>query len=250
MNRWILEEPESLSDETRCSGLGVEEGTEPGGGRSDGGATDALTPEDESACEIGDERVNKVATLHGDAAIEGDWDLHDDGDKVSSTEPIDLDDHNEVNTRDVSDINVDAADSSEGDLTELAALHRRLTRLEARLHVGTVARQATSASKKRKQSTSASPYAKRLKDNRIVNISTTRAYVYWDDSSERCAYTWTRGRGGRCWVRDEELEDREEVDGKYLTMSVENRANADWLPLRCDLTGAFRFSRGGERWKP
>ncbi|KAJ4224618.1 hypothetical protein NW757_014317 [Fusarium falciforme] len=103
-----------------------------------------------------------------------------------------------------------------GDLTELAALHRRLTRLEARLHVGTVARQATSASKKRKQSTSASPYAKRLKDNRIVNISTTRAYVYWDDSSERCAYTWTRGRGGRCWVRDEELEDREEVDGKYL----------------------------------
>jgi len=101
------------------------------------------------------------------------------------------------------------------DLAELAALHRCLTRLEARLHVGTVARQATSASKKRRQSTSASPYAKRLKDNRIVNISTTQAYVYWDDSSERCAYIWTRGRGGRCWVRDEELED-EEVDGKYL----------------------------------
>lgn len=103
-----------------------------------------------------------------------------------------------------------------GDLAELAALHRCLTRLEARLHVGTVARQATSASKKRKQSTSVSPYAKRLKDSRIVNVSTTQAYVYWDDSSERCADTWTRGRGGRCWVRDEELEDGEEVDRKYL----------------------------------
>lgn len=146
--------------------------------RSDGGATDALTPEDESACEIGNERVNKVATIHGDAAVEGDWDLHDDGDEVSSTEPIDLDDHHEVNTRDVSDINVHAADSLERGISPSWPLSTDALLDLKHGSMGTVARQATSASRKRKQSTSASPYAKRLKDNRIINISTTQGYVY------------------------------------------------------------------------
>ncbi|KAK7408617.1 hypothetical protein QQX98_009219 [Neonectria punicea] len=159
-------------------------------------ATDAFTSEDESACEIGDEHVTKAATPYIDAAVEV--------------------------------------------LDELAALRSRVTRLEAQVHLGDVACKARST-KKRKRSTSKSPYTRRLKGH-LVNISATRAYIYWDDTSERCAYTWRRGRGGHCWVKDEELEldDREEVDGGYLlcyatNLSVEIRANADWLPIEVRL---------------
>lgn len=64
-----------------------------------------------------------------------------------------------------------------------------------------------------------------------------RACVQWDGDSEVWEYAWQRGRDGRrCWVRDLGAGKREEVDGGYLlcyasSISIDIRANADWLPI-------------------
>jgi hypothetical protein len=161
---------------------------------------------------------------HKDIVGCGDWDLYDD--EVSRTEPIDLD-------QDYS--NAPGLPSLRDIVVELGALRDRVAQLEAQQLARSACR-AQSSSKKRTRTTSAGPRAKRRKDNTIVNISATRAYVQWDDTSERCLYTWKRGRGGHCWVGGDEGGEREEVDGEYLlccatTTSVEIRANSDWLPI-------------------
>jgi hypothetical protein len=79
---------------------------------------------------------------------------------------------------------------------EVAALRDRVAELEAQLHLKSVACQSTTPSKKRKRSAPTS--RRRAKASRTVNISATRAYVYWDESSDLCTYTWKRGRTGYC----------------------------------------------------
>ncbi|KAL6406270.1 hypothetical protein AUP68_10441 [Ilyonectria robusta] len=181
------------------------------------------------------ERVATDTTPHEDAEAGCDWDLHDDGDEVSGPEPIDLD-LNDSDALCATDVAVGDSLSSKDIAAELAALRDRVTLLEAQMHLGPVTHQASSPSRKRKQNTSAGPRAKKLHGNRIVNISATRVYMYWNDTSERCTYTWTRGRDGRCWVGGDEAGESEEVDGEVLlccasALAIEVRANANWLPI-------------------
>ncbi|RYP69689.1 hypothetical protein DL771_005968 [Monosporascus sp. 5C6A] len=151
--------------------------------RSHNSATDASTPEDRSSCEIGGKRVITAATPHEDTAARADWGLHNDGDEASSTEPIDLDHHSGISTPDTPDANV----------AEVTALRNRVTQPEARLCLGSITCQATSTSKKRKRKRKRSgvprqaPGAKRPKDSRIVNITATRACVYWNDILENAS---------------------------------------------------------------
>lgn len=115
---------------------------------------------------------------------------------------------------------------------EVAALRNRLAEVEERLQVGSDACHSKSPSKKRKRNALTSH--RRVKANHTVNISATKAYVYWHDSSDFLTYTWRRGRGDYCWVSDEEEEREEQINREYLlcyaaSMSIEVRANADWL---------------------
>jgi hypothetical protein len=72
--------------------------------------------------------------------------------------------------------------------------------------------------------------------------------MYWNASSEFSTYTWRRGQGDYCWISDREGEKAEEVDGEYLlcfatSLSIEVRANADWLPIE------LKFNEKTERFE-
>ena len=199
----------------------------------DTSATHAPTPEAGGACEVGDEPVDNATTPHDDAVEGHEWSVQRDGEEDSTKKTINPD-HNDVAA-------TPSTDLAPGDLiksftAELAALRSRVTQLESQQSLYSTACAVKTPSKKRKQKPPANHRTKRAKRDHIVNISTTRVYVHWDETSERCAYTWRRGRGGRCWVSDDGVEERREVDGEFLMccatdMSVEIRANADWLPI-------------------
>ncbi|KAM9877570.1 hypothetical protein VDGL01_08306 [Verticillium dahliae] len=127
-------------------------------------------------------------------------------------------------------------DSRESIITEITALRDRLTQLEAKINSGSHILQGTNPLGKRKQIASVHPYSKKLKKNHSVNISATRAYLQGVDVSESWVYSWQRGRGARCWVREVGAGKREEVDGGYLMcfgsdLFIDIRVNADWLPI-------------------
>ncbi|KAK7420719.1 hypothetical protein QQZ08_010254 [Neonectria magnoliae] len=180
--------------------------------------TSSPPPEEGDARAGGDEGI----------ATDREWDLDDESPRTEPADPAREDSH--------APGPMDPRHASLGDIfVELAALSGRVAQLEA-WKDSHVACQARSLSKKRSRTTSAGPRAKRRKNNTTVNISATRAFVKWDDTSERCLYTWKRGRDGHCWARAAGGEAHEEVDGEYLlcratTLSVELRANADWLPI-------------------
>jgi hypothetical protein len=152
--------------------------------------------------------------------------LHGDGEEGSAMEAINLD-HNSVNTVGTLSIDLEPANPLRSVIAELTALQSRVTQLEAQLGPGSIAREAKSPSKKRKRNASGIRGTKRVKPNQVLNISTTSVYVYWNETPERCAYTWKRGRGGRCWVSD----DREYLLCCATEMSIGIRTNADWLPI-------------------
>ncbi|KAG7112290.1 hypothetical protein HYQ46_001514 [Verticillium longisporum] len=121
-------------------------------------------------------------------------------------------------------------------IAEIAALREQLTRLEARIDSKTVALPGMSPPRKRKRIASTVSYLKKPKIAHSVNISATRVCLQSDSGSESRVYSWQRGRGGRCWVRDEGAGRRDEEDGEYLlcfgsNISIDVRVNADWLPI-------------------
>ncbi|CRK05686.1 hypothetical protein BN1723_001611 [Verticillium longisporum] len=144
-----------------------------------------------------DKELNLHDTSMDDEAI--DFDLNDDTDALSL-----------LNTTMV------PVDNYEGVIAEIAALRERLTQLETKIDASTM--------------------PKKSKTIHSVSISATRVYLQSDDGSESWAYSWQRGRGGRCWVRDEGAGRRDEVDGEFLLcfaadFSIDVRVNADWLPI-------------------
>ncbi|KAM0646805.1 hypothetical protein ACHAO3_008398 [Verticillium nonalfalfae] len=192
---------------------------------------DAPTPGVEHRWKISDKSVTPDATPRDDTIKGPDSVEDDDGDDDSTVESVHLD-HNSVDagTSTIAEV----ANTVRGLAVEVAALRNRLAEVEAQLQLGSVACQSTRPSKKRKRSAPTS--RRRVKVGRTINISATRAYLYWNDLSEFSTYTWRRGRGDYCWVSDEEGEKAEEIDGEYLlcygtSMSIEVRANADWLPI-------------------
>ncbi|KAH8746011.1 hypothetical protein F5883DRAFT_654245 [Diaporthe sp. PMI_573] len=160
--------------------------------QSDIGVTGSLPPEEGVAREMDDRGVAIDVTPHDDAAGR-DWNLRED--ETSRTEPVDLD-QDESHASGLPD---DTCTSLRDIIVELGALRDRVAQLEAQQHLHSACH-APSPSKKRHRTASASPRAKRRKNDKIVNISATRAYVQWDDTPERRLYTWKRGRGGYCWV--------------------------------------------------
>lgn len=95
----------------------------------------------------------------------------------------------------------------------------------------------TSHSTKRKQYASPSPPRKRQRKAREVNIRATRAWLQFDDEPEPLAYIWRNGRSGHTgrWMSSAR-HGNEQVDGAHLLLygadlSVELRANGDWLPV-------------------
>ena len=92
----------------------------------------------------------------------------------------------------------------------------------------------TDQPKKRKRDTMALPEE--------VNVTATRAWITWDDQSDTCMYTWKRGQSGRCWVTEAGRDTSGEVEGEYLllagsALTVEIRANFDWLPIKVQWNG-------------
>ncbi|KAL9948560.1 hypothetical protein ACHAO5_001660 [Verticillium nonalfalfae] len=150
-----------------------------------------------------------------------------------------------------------SADDRKDVIAEIAALREQLTRLEARIDPSTEGLPHTSPSGKRKRVTAKVSRSKKPKNSHLVNISASRACLQSDDGLESWVYSWQRGRGGRCWVRDEGAGRRDEADGEYLLcfasdMSIDVRVNADWLPItmrfnaRKDVFEGFE-SIGGRR---
>jgi hypothetical protein len=211
-----------------------------GEGIPDGAANDAKTdidavaraPEAEHDWKLSDALVAPDTTLRDDRIEEPDSVVYNDGDNNSTVEAVYLD-HNGVDSGTSTTI-VEVGNTVRDLAVEDAALRDRLVEVETQLHLSSVACLSTSPSKKRKRSAPTS--RKRVKVGSTVNISATRAYVYWNDSSGLSTYTWKRGRGHYCWVSDEKSEKDEEIPGEYLlcyatSMSIEVRANADWFPI-------------------
>jgi hypothetical protein len=209
-------------------------------GIQDGAASNAQADVDSVACvpeavhdwEISDERVAPDATPR-DNPDELNSVVYNEGNNDSRLEAVHLD-RNGVDSGTSTSI-VEVGNTVRDLAVEVAALRDRVAELEAQLHLKSVACQSTTPSKKRKRSALTS-CCRRAKAPRTVNISATRAYVYWDESSDLCTYTWKRGRTGYCWVSDEERERGEEFCGESLlcstSISIEVRANGDWLPIK------------------
>ncbi|KAK7972396.1 hypothetical protein PG988_006530 [Apiospora saccharicola] len=99
----------------------------------------------------------------------------------------------------------------------------------------------TSDSIKRKQYDSPSPPRKRQRKAREVNIRATRAWLQFDDEPKPWEYIWRNGRNGHtgCWMSNAR-HGNEQIDGEHLLsygagLSVELRANGDWLPVTVQL---------------
>ncbi|KAH8882037.1 hypothetical protein GQ53DRAFT_753919 [Thozetella sp. PMI_491] len=113
--------------------------------------------------------------------------------------------------------------------TAIKKIRHWLDKLEAELSPVETEPPATKCKRKRTTST---PPAKRRK----VNITTARARVQYDGTSEVWEYTWQRSSvGGRCWVRHRGGQ-REEVDGECLlvhgpNISIDVVVNTTWLPI-------------------
>ncbi|KAM0325120.1 hypothetical protein ACHAQA_007659 [Verticillium albo-atrum] len=129
---------------------------------SNDGVTDGLLPEQ------GGSRRREPG------GIARDWDLSDD--EAARMEPTNCD-------REGSHV-VALLDTQHAILrnilVELGALRDRVAQLEARQYPCACPR---SPSKKRIWVTSAGPHPKRRKNNTIVNVSATRAYVQWDNET-------------------------------------------------------------------
>jgi hypothetical protein len=195
----------------------------------------ACVPEAEHDWKTSDERASPDVAPRGDSIEEPDSVAYDDGDNDSTVEAVHLD-HNGVDSG-ISTTIGEVGNTVRDLAVEVAALRTRLAEVESQLRLSSVPWQSATPSKKRKRSAPTS--RRRAKAAPTVNISATRAYVYWNDSSEFSTYTWRRGRGDYCWVSDGEGEKAEEVDGEYLlcyatSLSIEVRANADWLPIELE----------------
>ncbi|KAK8028105.1 hypothetical protein PG991_005161 [Apiospora marii] len=124
-------------------------------------------------------------------------------------------------------------------LKELASIRSMQATIQAQLSRLLNERDSrdTSNSTKRKRYSSPNPPRKRQRKAREVNIRATRAWLHSDDESEPLAYIWRNGRSGHtgCWISSSGHAN-ERVDGAYLLfyaadLSVELRANGDWLPV-------------------
>lgn len=160
---------------------------------------DAPTPGVGHHWKMSDKSVTPDATPRNDTIKGPGLVVDDDGDDDSTVESVHLD-HNSVDAGTSSTVEV--ANTVGGLAVEVAALRNRLAEVEAQPQLGFVACQSTRPSKKRKRSAPTS--RRRVKVGRTVNISATRAYLYWNDSSGFSTYTWRRDRGDYCWVSDEE----------------------------------------------
>ncbi|KAM9874790.1 hypothetical protein VDGL01_11111 [Verticillium dahliae] len=150
-------------------------------------------------------------------------------------EAINFDPNNDTNAPNTADTTMGSVDDREDVIAEISALRKRLTRLEAKINPRTIALPGTSPSGKRIRIASTVSCSKKPKNDHLVNISATRACLQSDDGSDIWVYSWQRGRGGRCWVRDVGAGRRDEVDGESLLsfssdMYIDVRRNTDWLP--------------------
>ncbi|KAL6411799.1 phospholipase [Ilyonectria robusta] len=153
------------------------------------------------------------------------------------------------------DATVDAAHSDEGVAVELTAVHYWLDRLEAKLNPSSGVSQATSLRGKRKQTVPAMTRPKRQRESREVNTPSSRvsqkacSRIKRKQNAPSTPSLKDRGRiakltsclrtkrkAGSILGRGFGAGTREEVDGGFLLcyssdLSIEVRANADWLPL-------------------
>lgn len=122
---------------------------------------------------------------------------------------------------------------------ELATIRASLARIEAEFFYSTIPGSSPmpSSETKRKACEPSQAVSKRQRKSYEVNIRATRAWLPVDDEPKCREYVMKRKRGEerQCWKSAIDGQ-QEEVDGEYLLcfaadLSIEIRANADWLPL-------------------
>ncbi|KAI1861539.1 hypothetical protein JX265_009506 [Neoarthrinium moseri] len=102
--------------------------------------------------------------------------------------------------------------------------------------------------KRRTGAATAGP-AKRRRMAHKVHIRATRAFLQL--GSECREYVWKRKRGAQsCW-RSKQGEHHEEVDGEYLLcfsdrLTIEIRANGDWLPIMVEFYKELDLFEGAQ----
>ncbi|KAH6646520.1 hypothetical protein BKA67DRAFT_662935 [Truncatella angustata] len=136
---------------------------------------------------------------------------------------------------------------------DLAEIRASLKRLEAELFYRSIpwASPIPSSGIKRGGDNCLESSSKRQRTGHEVNIRATRAWLKINDETHEYVMEPKRGKRKQRW-KSTFISQKEEVDGEYLltfsdVLSIEIRANADWLPIRVtwnDESGLFEGTEG------